>query len=73
MNTDTSDNTQSLDVYAILPPTGSREKPYWQKVGVAFVRRGGFLKLLVNAIPLSGELMVAPRSAAPADEEPRPA
>lgn len=50
-------NRKRWDVFTILSKPGL-EKPYWMKLGVAFVNHDGSLNLYLDAMPLDGKLQL---------------
>lgn len=48
-------NVKTKAVYII---TGSKEKKFWNRIGVAFVNRDGSLNVKLEALPLNGELHI---------------
>lgn len=53
------------DVYTIIKREGKDN--FWLKIGVAFVNEDGSLNIILNALPLNGELHV--RDPKPQDQE----
>ena len=53
------------DVYTIIKKEGKDN--FWLKIGVAFVNEDDSLNILLNALPLNGELHV--RDPKPQDQE----
>ena len=49
------EKSKSHPVYAVTPR--DNEKPFYQRVGIAFEDDGGF-NLLLNALPISGRLRI---------------
>jgi hypothetical protein len=49
-----SNNTRRWNVYSIRRRPGL-EKPYWFKLGVAFVNGDGSVNLYLDAMPLDGK------------------
>ena len=48
----------SLDVYTIVPPKKTGGKPYWLRIGSAWVNKDRSLNIRLNALPLDGQLQV---------------
>jgi len=46
------------EVYSIIPNEKDPKKPFWQKIGVAFVNSDGSLNVLLNCLPLDGKLHI---------------
>lgn len=50
-----------LDAYVIVPPSREGGKDYWMKVGRAWsTKTGGGYRLVLHALPPSGELVLMP-------------
>ena len=58
-------------VYAIVE---RREKKFWSRIGAAFQNQDGSVNVLLDALPMNGELQIRdaqPRDAQPRDAQPR--
>jgi hypothetical protein len=51
-------------VYSIIDSIKDGAKPYWQRLGVAFVNKDGSINIFLNGLPVNGKLHIR-------DEEPR--
>ena len=58
LNNQSTKEENVKEVYAVIQKNGSKKKPFWQKVGVAFDNSDGSLNVLLNCIPLDGRLHI---------------
>ena len=50
----------SKETWQVLTPNKVGEKTYWNRIGAAWKRDDGGFSLKLNALPLNGELLIAP-------------
>ena len=58
--------TQPLTVFNIREVAKS-DKPFWDRIGVAFRNRDGSLNVQLNSLPLDGKLHIRESKPAPAN------
>jgi len=49
-----------IDVFVVIEQ-GANERPYWHRVGSAFVNRDKSIAITLNSLPMSGRLVLRPR------------
>ena len=53
---DEKKETKRRDVFTVIEKEG--KKGYWQRLGTAFVNQDGSEKIILNGLPVNGELIV---------------
>lgn len=48
--------TKRREVFTVIEKEG--KKSYWQRLGTAFVNKDGSEKIILNGLPVNGELIV---------------